>query len=54
MNFSPQNIEMIVGFAAAIIHANHSDSKTAISVRLRDALYADAENISIITKRNRQ
>ena len=40
----------VIGLAAAIIHANHSVSKTAITIRLRDALYADAENISIITK----
>ncbi len=40
----------VIGHAAAINHANHSVSKTAMSVRLRDALYADAENTSIITK----
>ena len=29
---------IVIGDAAAIIHANHSDSATAISMRLRDAL----------------
>ena len=44
----------VIGLDAAIIHANQSVSKTAISVRLRDTLYAEAENISIITNAMRQ
>src|ERR1700691_3443565 len=39
----------VIGLAAAIIQANQSVSKAAIATRLRDALYADAANISIIT-----